>query len=135
MESKKRNEKLCGKWRAIPKIAAMLLIGIFGTLAVDAQTLPPLKPAQTAPVLTTFEREYNYGYQEGERFASRKDRANYEWFLAKYYEGLNMYPEDADFYQGRIQGLTYGWLENQPERDFSTYNKLLKSLQRNSAEK
>ncbi|NLU92026.1 hypothetical protein [Chitinophaga sp. Ak27] len=135
MESKTRKEKWCFRWNTFAKTAAMLLIGVFGTLAVSAQTLPPLKPAQTAPVLTTFEREYNYGYQEGERFASRKDRANYQWFLAKYYEGLNMYPEDADFYQGRIQGLTYGWLENQPEADFSTYEKLLKSLQRNSAEK
>ncbi|MET3879598.1 hypothetical protein [Chitinophaga sp. OAE865] len=129
MENKR---KLFLKWNAVAKAAVVLLIVLLGSSQVHAQTLTP--PSKTGPVLSEFDREYNYGYAEGEKYASRKDRAGYEAMLKRYYEGLRLYPEDADFYQGRIQGLTYGWLDNQPEADFSTYNKLLKSLQRNSSE-
>lgn len=134
MEKKK---KLCLKWNTVTKTAAVFLIGLLGSLSVHAQTLPPLRPPNpnpTGPVLSEYEREYNYGYAEGEKFAGRKDKANFEYFLKRYYEGLRMYPENATFYRARFEGLTYGWMDNQPDPDWTLYNKLKDALERDRAE-
>lgn len=118
------------KWNTVTKTVVVLLIGLLGSLSIHAQTLPPPRPNLPGPVLSVYEREFNYGYEEGAKFAGRKDRANYEYFLRRYYDGIRMYPENDDFYRGRFEGLTYGWMENQPEPDLTLYRKLKEALER-----
>lgn len=133
----KNKRKLFLKWNAVTKTAAAIFIGLLGSLSIHAQTLPPLHPPNpnpSGPVLSEYERESNYGYEEGKRFASRKDRLNYETFLRRYYDGLRMYPEDATFYRARFEGLTAGWMENQPAPDLTLYKKLKEALERDPIE-
>lgn len=131
MENKR---KRCLKWNAAAKTVAVLLIALVGSLSVHAQTLPPPRSNPSGPVLSEYEREYNYGYAEGEKFAGRKDRANFEYFLRRYYDGIRMYPENDTFYRARFEGLTYGWMDNQPDPDWTLYNKFKKALEHDHME-
>lgn len=87
-----------------------LLLSLTGTAAVSAKSYH-MNTAKTRHFSTPqeYQREFAYGYEEGRRYAARNDRAGYQYMLQQYRNFWAMYPSMADFYRGRIDGLTAGF--------------------------
>jgi hypothetical protein len=94
-------------------VAAFFTLSVF---AVSAQSpripVPVPVSGQPTAALTIYQQEFNYGYLEGKKYRERPDEAGYLSMLNHYYYFWSLYPENGEFYRGRIDGLNAGWRGN-----------------------
>ncbi|MBO9728558.1 MAG: hypothetical protein J7623_07975 [Chitinophaga sp.] len=96
------------------KVCLVAAFSMIGALTVTAQPLvsKATVPARASAALTVYQQEFNYGYLEGQKYRQRNDYAGYQYMLNHYRSAWQMYPENGEFYRGRIDGLNAGWNNN-----------------------
>lgn len=91
------------------KLTMRVLMILALITAVDVSTFASKKVLPIVKVIPPTINEYDFGYQEGMRYYLANQYGNYITILNSYRLGLQNYPEMADYFNARIQGIQDGW--------------------------
>lgn len=89
-------------------VSTVLLLSA-GSIASAATHSSFSKTAKAAAFGAVYDQEYAYGFEEGRRYARAHNEAGYQYMLKHYRDAWQMYPENGEFYRGRIDGLMAGY--------------------------
>ena len=90
-------------------VCTVLLLSAGGMASAASQSSSSFSTTRSAAFGTVYDQEFAYGYLEGQKYAARHDFAGYQYMLKHYRDAWKMYPQNGEFYRGRIDGLMAGY--------------------------